>query len=140
MRKLLISLIAVSAVFAATAGVASSTPQGPCAVSAQYCPPPTVKATSIVSCEATGKTLRFPITAIAEAGLKSALVRFRGKTITKKSFPSHPNTAHFTAKLSTRGFRPGLFRLTASITNVFGKTASRTVHFTICKPKPVFTG
>jgi len=141
MRKLLISLIAVSALCGVAASVASSAPpQGPCAVNAIYCPPPALHATSIVACQATGKTLRFPITANSAAGLQSGLVRFRGRIIKKKSFPSHPNTAHFTATLSTRGFKPGLFRLTASITDTLGKTASRSVHFTICKPKPVFTG
>jgi hypothetical protein len=156
MRKFLISLIAVSALFAMTAGLASSatnarsaaaTPPkcspsstSPLAIYLPPCKAPTVGAASLVSCQQTGKTLHFPISAHANAGLRSALVRFRGKTIKKKTFPSHPINAHFTATLSTRGFKPGLFTLTATATDVRGKKASRSVHFTICKPKPVFTG
>jgi hypothetical protein len=141
MRKLLISLIAVSGLFAMTASLASSAPpQGKCAQNPIYCAPPAVSAASIVNCEHAGTTLKFPITAHAQAGLKSAIVKFRSTTIKKKSFPHHPNTARFTATLSTRGFRPGLFRLSTTITDTLGKKASRSVHFTICKPKPVFTG
>lgn len=141
MRKLLISMIVVSALFAVTAGLASSAPpQGPCAVNKIYCPPPSVHVASIVACQQTGRTLKFPIRVTAEAGVKKVRVRFGGRTVKTKSFPREPNTARLTAQLSTRGFRPGLFRLTATVTDAHGQTASRSVHFTICKPKPVFTG
>lgn len=150
MRKLLISLIAVSAVFAMTASLASSRTRAPAAhvtavvrCGGLYKPPckkPTVITRSIVSCQQTGKVLSFPISVHANAGLKRAVVRQGGRTIKTKTFPGYPTSASFSATVSTHGFGPGLFSLGVTVTDTRGKTASKTVHFTICRPQPVFTG
>lgn len=154
MRRFLISLVGVFAVFAVTAGLAASATKRPAAhpsvvkcdagqPGAKYLPPctaPTVVVRSIVACEKTGTRLTFPITVRANAGLASATVRFRGKTIAHKTFPGNPVSASFRVRISTRGFKPGLFTLTASVTDTLGKHARKSAHFTICKPAPVFTG
>lgn len=146
MRKLLISLIAVSALFAMTASLASSATKKPrvrCANNSIYFPPckkPTVISRSIVSCQNKGTTLTFPISVHANAGLRRAVVRLGGRTIKTKTFPGNPTDASFSVRVSTHGFGPGLFTLSTTVTDVRGVNASKAVHFTICKPKPVFTG
>jgi hypothetical protein len=148
MRKLILSLIAVSALFAMTASLASSrtivsAARAPRRCGGLYQPPckkPTVITRSIVSCQQTGTILDFPISVHANAGLSRATVRRGGKTIKTKKFPGNPTDASFSATVNTHGFGPGLFTLGVTVTDTRGATASKTVHFTICRPKPVFTG
>jgi hypothetical protein len=150
MRKLFISLVTASAVFAMTASLASSAVKVRHAAHASavrcgglYQPPckkPVVISRSIVACQQTGTTLTFPVTVRANAGLRSATVRFHGKKIASKKFPGNPTKSSFNVRLSTKGFKAQLFTLTAKVIDARGKSASKSVHFTICKPKPVFTG
>ena len=148
MRKLILSLLAVSAVLAMTASLASSRTNVRAARAVVRCgglykPPckqPTVITRSIVSCQASGTILSFPITVHANAGLSKATVRRAGKTIKTKTFPGAPTNASFSVTVNTHGFGPGLFTLGVTVRDTRGKTASKTAHFTICRPKPVFTG
>ena len=150
MRRLLISLVGVFAVFAMTASLASSAsrPQNAAHASAIHCgglyqPPctaPVVISRSVVACQQTGTTLTFPVTLRANAGLRGATVRFRGKKVKSKKFPGNPTSAKFKVTVHTKGLKAGLFTLSTKVTDTRGKSATKSVHFTICKPKPVFTG
>ena len=42
--------------------------------------------------------------------------------------------------VSTRGVKPGLHTVTVTAVDASGRTARRVFRFTICKPKPKFTG
>ena len=151
MRKLIVALIAVSALFAMTASLASSRTNASAArapvvrCGGLYRPPckqPTVITRSIVACQSRGTLLSFPIAVHANAGLSQATVRQGGRTIKTKTFPGNPTDASFSATVNTHGFGAGLFTLSVTVKDTRGKTASRTVHFTICRarPVPVFTG
>ena len=149
MRKLVFSLAGVIAVLALTASLAVGASHGPRGhVSAVKCgglyqPPcikPVVIARSAVACQNTGTTLRFPVAVRANAGLKSATAKFRGKTIKTVKFKGSPTNGSFTVVVHTQGLRPSIFTLTIKATDTRNVSASRNVHFTICKPKPVFTG
>lgn len=150
MRKVLFTFLAAVAVLAATASFAAGASHRPSAhVSVIRCgqtiyqPPcvgPAVVARSAVACRNTGTILRFPVSAHAIAGLASASAKYKGKTIKKVKFTGSPQNGHFTVVISTKGNKPGLFTLTVRATDTRGVSASRTVHFTICRPKPVFTG
>jgi hypothetical protein len=150
MRKFLISLVGVCAIFAMTAGLASSATKSRHAAHASvvrcgglYQPPckkPVVISRSIVACQQTGTTISFPITLHANAGLRSATVRVDGKKIVSKKFPGNPTDASFRVSVKTKGFKSGLHTLSTKATDSRGKSATKSVHFTICKPKPVFTG
>jgi hypothetical protein len=147
MRRVLVTLLAAFAVLALTANLAAGANK-PAAHPAAKCgglyqPPcigPTVIARSAVACRNTGAVLRFPVSVHAIAGLAKATAKYKGKVIKSITFHGNPQSGHFTVVISTRGNKPGLFTLTLHVTDVRGKSASRTVHFTICRPKPVFTG
>lgn len=149
MRKVLLMSIATFAVMAVTASLASASHGSARAqvsvvrCGALYQPPciaPTVIARSAVACRNTGTILRFPVSVHAVAGLARASATYKGKAIKKVTFKGSPTNGHFTVVVSTKGNKPGLFTLTVRATDTRGKSASRTVHFTICRPKPVFTG
>lgn len=149
MRKVFFMLLAAFAVLAVTANLAAGASKRPSAHASVvrcgglYQPPciaPTVIARSAVACRNTGTTLTFPVSVHAIAGLANASAKYKGKTIKKVTFKGSPQNGHFTVVISTRGNKPGLFKLTVRATDTRGKSASRTVHFTICRPKPVFTG
>jgi hypothetical protein len=149
MRKVIVGLAGICAVLAASVGIASASGGG--AHSAQAgvtcdtlytppCGPPSAVVVSKASCQKTGKTLHFPIRLHAPAGLRKVLVTFRGKKIKTVTYQGKPETKTLSVTISTRGFKPALFTLTVKVTDVKGRTATRHAHFTICKPKPVFTG
>ena len=143
MRKVLILLAAVSAVFAMTASLASGAAAPPKRCNTLYtlpCTPPVIVASSKVSCASSGTTLAFPISLSANAGLRRATVRFGTRTIKSKKYTGAPTTSHFTVHVSTRGLKSKLFTLTITATDVRGVSSTKSVHFSICKPKPVFTG
>jgi hypothetical protein len=148
MRKFLLSLMAASAIIALTAGLASGAKRSHAHSSAALCntlytppcTPPKATVTSIVACRNTGTILTFPVTASANAGLRRITVTFQGRTIKTVKVSGATTHKAFTVVISTRGFRPGLYTLTVKATDARGKTVTKRAHFTICTPKPVFTG
>ena len=102
------------------------------------CRPPSGTVVSITSCRNTGAVLHFPITARSNAGLKSVMVR--GVVTKNYVFKGRPTSKTVSVTVNTRGFKPGLYSLTVKITDTKNKNAIRVAHFSICKPKPVFTG
>jgi hypothetical protein len=148
MRKFILSLMAASAVIALTASLASGAKRSHAHSSAALCntlytPPctaPKAAVASIVACRNTGAILTFPVTASANAGLRRVTVSFLGRTIKTVTFKRQTTHKAFTVVISTRGFKPGLYTLTVNATDARGKTVTKRAHFTICTPKPVFTG
>ena len=149
MRKFVLALMGAIALIALTANLASGAKGGARAHSSAAlcntlytppCTPPKATVASKVACSNTGTILTFPVTASANAGLKKVTVTFRGKVIKTVKFAHQTTKKRFTAVISTRGFKPGLYTLTVKATDARGKTVTKTAHFTICHPKPVFTG
>jgi hypothetical protein len=150
MRKIVFSLVGAVAVLALTASLAVGASKGDPRAHASaplcgtlYTPPctaPTVVVKSIVACKNTGTELHFPITVSGNAGLKSVTVKLGNKTIKTVKYTSRPKHKSLTVSVNTHGFKPGVYTLTVKVTDVRGKTHTRVVHFTICTPKPVFTG
>src|SRR5437588_3293971 len=122
MRKFILALIVAIAAIATTASLASGAKRAHAAqlCGTLYTPPCTApKATiaSIVACRNTGKTLAFPVTASANAGLRKVTVSFRGKTIKTVTFAHSTTKKQFAVVINTRGFRPGLYTLTVKATD-----------------------
>jgi hypothetical protein len=147
MRKFILSLVVAIAAIAMTASLASGANRGRAHSAAlcgtlykPACTAPTAAVASIVACRTTGTTLTFPVTASSNAGLRRITVTFRGTVIKSVGVTGATTKKHFTVALSTRGFAPGLYSLTVKATDARGKSVTRTAHFTICTPKPVFTG
>jgi hypothetical protein len=68
------------------------------------------------------------------------MVRMGKTTVKNFTFKGRPTHKSVAVSINTHGFKPGLYTLTVKVTDVRGKNAIRLAHFTICKPKPVFTG
>jgi hypothetical protein len=145
-----VSLAGAIAVIAASAGLATTTSvarvHGHAAAAlcgtlyTPPCRPPSGTVISIPSCRNTGAILNFPITASANAGLRSVMVRMGSTTVKNFTFTGRPTHKSVAVSVNTHGFKPGLYTLTVKVTDVRGKNTTRLAHFTICKPKPVFTG
>ena len=147
MRKFILALMGALAVVALMANLASGANRAHAHSTAlcgttytPACTPPQAAVASIVACRNTGAILTFPVSASANAGLRKITVTFRGKVIKTVKVASGTTKKRFTVVISTRGFKPGLYTLTVKATDARGKTVTRTAHFTICHPKPVFTG
>jgi hypothetical protein len=114
----------------------------------QYCAvgPPVLSAHALsAACRASAARVRIPATTVTSvAGLKSVTVKLDGHTIkTVKISAKAAATKTFTLKnvsVSTKGLKPGLHTVTVTAVDTAGRTARRVFRFTICKPKPKFTG
>jgi hypothetical protein len=149
MRRFIFPLLGVVAILALGAIPAASASKGHArphivrcgTLYTPACKKPTIVVHSKVVCEHTGTTIHFPISLHGNAGLRKVVIKVGGRTITTKKFKGGPVNRSLVVAVNTRGSKPGLFTLTVAITDVRGKTVTRTAHFTICKPKPpVFTG
>jgi hypothetical protein len=148
MRKFILVLMSAVALVAMTASLASGAKRTRAHSSAALCntlytppcTPPKATVASKVACSQTGAILSFPVTASANAGLKKITVKFRGKVIKTVKVASGTTKKKFSVVINTHGFKPGLYTLVVKATDARGKTVTKTAHFTICHPKPVFTG
>jgi hypothetical protein len=89
--------------------------------------------------------VHIPTTTITSAGgLKTVTVKLDGHTIkTVKISAKTAAVNSYTLKnvsISTKGLKSGLHTVTVTAVDAAGRTARRVFHFTICKPKPKFTG
>jgi hypothetical protein len=146
MRKLIISLLCVAAVVALATSVAAGHTKGHAAAPlcgtlyTPPCAPPSGTIVSIASCKNTGTMITMPASVHAIAGLKTATVTLNGKTIKVVKFSGRPKNGSFHVTISTRGFKPGVYSVKVTVTDVRGTNTVRIAHFSICTPKPVFTG
>jgi hypothetical protein len=150
MRKLTVTLLSALALAGLSAGGAfaahharahSAAPPALCGTLYKPpCAPPSSVISSIASCRGAGTVIKMPIRLHSNAGLKSVKVTLRGRTIKSLKFKGRPTSKTLRVSISTRGLKAGIYTVTVKVTDVRGVTRSRAAHFSICKPKPVFTG
>ena len=149
-RLYLPALVACASAFAvfAPAGQAQLPTCPPGTTNVQYCAvgPPVLSANALSAvCRASSARVHLPATTITSvAGLKSVTVKLDGRTIKTVKISARVSAAKsFTLKnvtIKTAGLKPGLHTVIVTAVDTAGRTARRTFHFTICKPKPKFTG
>jgi hypothetical protein len=132
----------------APAGQAALPTCPPGTTNANYCQTSTVlngpvlKAQALsAACRASAARMRVPATAItAAAGLKRVTVTLDGHVLKTVKMSAKKSYTLKSVSFSTRGLKVGLHTITVTAVDSAGKTARRVFHFTICKPKPKFTG
>lgn len=104
---------------------------------------PTIKAPPVSpKCTDTGGTYRVPtITFTAAAGIRRIQVREGSRTIKLLTFSGH-RTKYPLRGLTVRtaGLGAGGHQLSFKITDAQGRSASKTLRFSVCVATPVFTG
>jgi hypothetical protein len=145
MRKLLFTLSLAAVVAALMAGLASGAATHRCGT--RYTPrcsgPAVVVTPPSLQCKAPGKSVALaPIKASSIAGIRKITIKVDGKTVKTYTFhgsgPQHKTVSG--VSISTKGYKAGVHTVTVTTTDVKGKTATRTVRFTVCTVKPAFTG
>jgi Tfp pilus assembly protein PilX len=114
----------------------------------QYCQvgPPVLSAQALsAACRASAARVHIPATTITSVGgLKRVTVKLDGRTIKTVKISAKTSALNsFTLKnlsISTKGLKAGLHTVTVTAVDAAGRTARRVFRFTICKPKPKFTG
>jgi len=94
-------------------------------------------------CKSAGPAYKLPtFTFVSNAGLRKIKVVFRAKTLKVLTFKGKgPKQFKLNGvRVPTKGLAAGAHSVTVTGTDVKGKSVSRTVRFTICQAKPVFTG
>jgi hypothetical protein len=134
---------ALSAVALAPTGQAQLPTCPPGTTNTQYCQvgPPVISAHALAAaCRSAGAVVHLPATTVTSvAGLKNVTVTLDGKRIKRVSTKSK----NFTLKgvtIKTRGLKAGLHTVVLTAVDSGGRTSRRVFHFSICKPKPKFTG
>lgn len=159
LRKAITTLVVACAVAAGVAGVATAA--GPHATTKKcgtkytpQCPPPSTPTkhyakpkikTPPVSpkCVSTGATYRLPtMTFTAPAGIRTIQVREGSKTVKVIRFRGHSKTRYSLGNLvlHTLGLGSGGHAISVRITDARGRSASKTLRFSVCVSTPVFTG
>ena len=94
-------------------------------------------------CVSAGARYTLPnVTFTSNAGIRRIQVREGAKTLRTISFTGKGPT-QFALKglaVSTLGLKSGGQQLTVKVTDVRGKSASKTLRFSVCVSTPVFTG
>lgn len=145
MRKLLLTISVAAALVASAAGVAQGAGvTNRCGV--KYHPsctaPKVTSKTPSAACAqaSTGYTLP-NITFVSDAGIQKITITVNSvvKTI---SFSGNGPTQYTlkALKLKTIGLVAGAHSVKITVTDVRGKSASKTLPFSVCAAKPVFTG
>ena len=147
MKHLLVSMFAASALtlaILAPAGQAQLPTCPPGTTNTQYCQvgPPVLNAHALsAACRASASRVLVPTTTITSvAGLKTITVKLDGHTIKTVRTASKKSYTLKNVKLNTSGLKPGLHTVTVTAVDTGGRTSRRVFRFTICKPKPKFTG
>lgn len=127
----------------APAGQAQLPVCAPGTTNTQYCQigPPVINAQALSSaCRASKARVHVPTATITSvAGLKKITVTLDGRTI--KTVKTAATT--FTLKnvyISSKGLKSGLHTVVIRAVDKDGRISRRVIHFSICKPKPKFTG
>jgi hypothetical protein len=147
----MIMLFGVAAILVVTASVASGAKQPHALV---RCKPGNVTPTCVFNvsasqisakCKKAGTNVVVPTISItATAGIKSATITLvnNGKVIKKVTYkkPGPLSKKIKGLKISTKGFKHGVFTLKIHVVDQRGHSKTLTRRFAICKPVPVFTG
>jgi hypothetical protein len=110
----------------------------------QYCQvgPPVLSAHALsAACRASAARVQIPTTTITSVGgLKTVTVKLDGRTIKTVKVSSKNSYTLKNLSVSTKGLKAGLHTVTVTAVDAAGRSARRVLHFSICKPKPKFTG
>ncbi len=144
MRKVLSTLLIASALVIAMTSLASGAAGKRCGT--LYKPPctkPTITVRSLpTACRAPGSTLTLPnIKFSSNAGIRKVTVKLGSKVLKSKSFTGRGPT-HYTIKglkVPLTGLSKGAHSIKIFVKDIGGRTATRTLRFTVCPPPP-FTG
>ena len=146
-RKFFISVFASGALMAAIlapVGHAQLPTCAPGTTNTQYCQigPPVLSTRALsAACRASAATVHIPTTTISSVGgLTRVTVKLDGRTIKTVKVSSKKSFTLSGISIKTKGLKPGLHTVTITAVDSGGRTARRVLHFTICKPKPKFTG
>jgi hypothetical protein len=109
--------------------------------------PPTTKPKVTVpmspGCKNAGQADTLPtFTFVSNAGLRKIKVVFQSKTLKVFNFKGKgPKQFKLIGvRVPTKGLKAGAHNVTVTAADVKGKSVSKTLRFTICQAKPVFTG
>ena len=94
-------------------------------------------------CVSAGPAVKLPtITFVSNAGIKKIQVMLGTRTIKVVTFSGQGKTQYSLKGLmvSTAGLLAGGHNVSVKVTDVTNKTASKSLRFSICQAKPVFTG
>lgn len=144
MRRFLFIACAAGVLAVALSGLASGATARCNTTYTPTCTGPAIgNVTLSANCRNSGAVVRLPnITFRSLPGIRSITVKQGSRTIKTKSFKGQ-GPQRFTLKnvlIHTAGFGPGVHTVTITVKDVRGKKASRTLRFSICRVKPVFTG
>ena len=135
---------ALAVAILAPAGQAQLPTCPPGTTNTQYCAvgPPVLSAHALsAACRASAARVHIPTTTITSvAGLKSVTVKLDGHTIKTVKTSAKNSFTLKNVSVNTKGLKPGLHTVTVTAVDTAGRSARRVFHFTICKPKPKFTG
>ena len=94
-------------------------------------------------CVSTGGSYQLPkVTFTSNTGLRSVQVIEGARTLKTVAFKGSGTTQYTLngVSVATLGLASGGHAVSLKVTDVKGRTASKTVHFTVCVSTPVFTG
>ncbi|HEX3801312.1 MAG TPA: hypothetical protein VHV75_00585 [Solirubrobacteraceae bacterium] len=94
-------------------------------------------------CADAGPAFRLPtVTFVSNAGIKTIQVSLASRTIKLITFSGQGKTQYSLKGVSvpTTGLLAGGHSVSVKVTDITNKSASKTLRFSICQMKPVFTG
>ena len=151
LRKAISTFVVACAFVAGASGVAEAAKPHlkPTRCGTKYtpaCRPPLISNKTLSpQCVSAGPSVKLPtITFVSNAGIKKVQVLLGNppRTIKVVTFSGQGKTQFSLAGLnvSTTGLLAGGHSVSIKVTDIRSKTVSKTLHFTICTAKPVFTG
>jgi hypothetical protein len=149
LRKAISTLVVACAFVAGASGVAqaASAHAKPTRCGTKYTPSCTTpkitnKALS-PNCVDAGPSYKLPtFTFVSNAGIKKIQVSLGSQTIKVITFPGQGKTQYSlnNVLVPTKGLQAGPQSVSVEVTDIANKSVSRTLRFSICQAKPVFTG
>lgn len=79
---------------------------------------------------------------MARLGIRKIQITMGTRRLTTMRFAGHGQTRYVITGLTvpTAGLDAGAHKLTVTVTDVSGRSASKTLRFSICVHRPIFTG
>jgi len=153
LKKLIVTagVVAVSALGAVSSASAAGTQHPQVGIKkcgtgtyAVACTSPKVSTSSSLKpgCVNSGTSVKLPTFSFtANAGIKKITVTITKRTLKTVSPKGEPTTYKLkNVAVPTVDLASGAHSVTVKVTDGKGKTASKTLHFSVCVAKPVFTG
>jgi hypothetical protein len=148
LRKAIATVVVAVGCIAALAGSAFAVTAPRCGTKYSEftkCTPPKVHYnTPSPGCVNAGPSYKLPtMTFTSVAGIRKIHITLNDPTtIYSKSFAGLGPQQYTVkgVKVKTRGLKAGAHHVTIAVTDVKGKSLSRTLRFAICQAKPIFTG